>query len=132
MPGSVCAIRSADPAHGMLRTVELMLTVRDMVEVTGVRVVAGQSGLDRPVRWVHISELSDPTPWLNGGELLLTTGMTVNGDGGEYIERIAGHGLAGLGVGVDVGGLDAVTPEMAATADRLGFPILEVPYETPF
>ena len=30
--------------------------------------------LDAPVRWVHISELADPTPWLSGGELLLTTG----------------------------------------------------------
>ncbi len=109
-----------------------MLTVRDMVDVTGVRVVAGEGGLDRPVRWVHISELSDPTPWLSGGELLLTTGMTVNGDGDDYIQRIAGHGLAGLGVGVAVGGLDAVTPEMAAAADALDFPILEVPYETPF
>ncbi len=109
-----------------------VLTVRDMVEVTGVRVVAGEGGLDRPVRWVHISELSDPTPWLSGGELLLTTGMTVNGDGDDYIQRIAAHGIAGLGVGVAVGGLDTVTPEMAAAADALDFPILEVPYETPF
>lgn len=109
-----------------------MLTVRDMVEVTGVRVVAGAGGLDRPVRWVHISELPDPTPWLSGGELLLTTGMTVDGDGDSFVQRIAGHGLAGLGVGIDVGGLDAVTPEMTAAADALDFPILEVPYETPF
>ncbi|MEA2126714.1 MAG: hypothetical protein QOI80_3496 [Solirubrobacteraceae bacterium] len=109
-----------------------MLTVRDMVEVTGVRVVAGAGGLDRPVRWVHISELNDPTPWLNGGELLLTTGMTVNGDGGEYIQRIAAHGLAGLGVGVQVGGLDEVSPDMLEAADALDFPVLEVPYETPF
>ncbi|MEA2177015.1 MAG: hypothetical protein QOG77_312 [Solirubrobacteraceae bacterium] len=109
-----------------------MLTVRDMVEVTGVRVVAGAGGLDRPVRWVHISELNDPTPWLNGGELLLTTGMSVNGDGGEYIARIADHGLAGLGVGVQVGGLDEISSDMLTKADELDFPILEVPYETPF
>ncbi len=125
-------VRLAALAHGPRRNVQNMLTVRDMVEVTGVRVVAGAAGLDRPVRWVHISELSDPTPWLNGGELLLTTGMTVNGDGDEYVERIAAHGLAGLGVGTGVGGLDTVTPEMVAAAERLDFPVLEVPYETPF
>ena len=34
-----------------------------------------RGGLDLPVRWVHISELLDPTPWLSGGELLLSTGM---------------------------------------------------------
>ena len=112
--------------------VSKMLTVRDMVEVTGVRVVAGAGGLDRPVRWVHISEIPDPTPWLNGGELLLTTGMTVNGDGDEYIERLERHGLAALGVGIGVGGLETVAPEMAEAADRLNFPILEIPYETPF
>jgi purine catabolism regulator len=127
----VAAVRLAVPEYGLRRAVE-MLTVRDMVEVTGVRVVAGEGGLDRPVRWVHISELSDPTPWLNGGELLLTTGMTVNGDGGEYIRRIAAYGLAGLGVGIQVGGLEAVSPDMLQAADELDFPVLEVPYETPF
>ena len=29
----------------------------------------------RRVRWVHCTELLDPTPWLTGGELLLTTGI---------------------------------------------------------
>ena len=36
-------------------------------------------GSTAPVRWVHISELADPTPWLSGGELLLTTGMQLGG-----------------------------------------------------
>src|SRR3954454_23236007 len=49
---------------------EPLLTVRDMVDGTGVRVMAAERGLERPVRWVHISELADPTPWLSGGELL--------------------------------------------------------------
>ena len=54
-----------------------MLTLRELE----VRVVAGEAGLDRPVRWVHISELADPTPWLSGGELLLTTGLQLGDDG---------------------------------------------------
>ena len=28
-----------------------------------------------PIAGVHVSELEDPTPYLSGGELLLTTGM---------------------------------------------------------
>ncbi|MEX0743382.1 MAG: PucR family transcriptional regulator ligand-binding domain-containing protein, partial [Actinomycetota bacterium] len=39
-----------------------------------LRFVAGEESANRPIRWVHISELEDPTPWLKGGELLLTTG----------------------------------------------------------
>ena len=122
----------AAPAYGMRRAVEKMLTVRDMVEVTGVRVVAGAGGLDRPVRWVHISELNDPTPWLNGGELLLTTGMTVNGDGGGYIARIAATGWPGSASASRSAASTRSPREMPATADALDFPILEVPYETPF
>ena len=41
----------------------------------GLELTTGDAGADSPVRWVHISELPDPTPWLAGGELLLTTGL---------------------------------------------------------
>ena len=50
-----------------------MLTVRELIGDLDVTLVAGEANLDVPVRWVHISELLDPTPWLSGGELLLTT-----------------------------------------------------------
>ncbi len=109
-----------------------MLTVRDLVDGTPVQVLAGARGLDRPVRWVHISELADPTPWLSGGELLLTTGMGIHDGGRAYVEGLATHGIAGLGVGTGVGGLETVPREMAEAADAHGFPLFEVPYETPF
>jgi purine catabolism regulator len=109
------------------------LTVRDLVASVDVRVVAGEAGLDAPVRWVHISELPDPTPWLSGGELLLTTGMKVGDDGAAYVARLAEHGLAGLGIGVDTGdGLETVPPAMAEEADRRGFPLFVVPRDVPF
>ncbi len=109
-----------------------MLTVRDLTEGTGVRVLAGARGLDRAVRWVHISELADPTPWLSGGELLLTTGMVLDADGDGYLGRLAEHGLAGVGIGIGVGGVDVVPDALVREADARGFPLIEVPYETPF
>ena len=39
----------------------------------GLAVRAASAHLDRPVRWVAVSELEDPAPFLEGGELLLTT-----------------------------------------------------------
>ena len=53
------------------------------------------------MRWVHITELVDPTPWLKGGELLLTTGIQLNGPKvqHELIDRLAEHEIAGLGFG---------------------------------
>jgi purine catabolism regulator len=42
-----------------------------------LKLLAGDEAGMRPVRWVHSSELEDPTAWLKGGELILTTGMGV-------------------------------------------------------
>jgi PucR family transcriptional regulator, purine catabolism regulatory protein len=55
------------------------VTIKDILEVPGLalRLLAGAGGTDRPLRWVHVSELEDPTPWLKGSELLLTTGMGI-------------------------------------------------------
>src|SRR5436190_1000303 len=78
-----------------------MLPLRELLRELEVRVVAGEAGLDRAVRWVHISELRDPTPWLSGGELLLTTGLQLGGDAEqrEYVARLVRRGLTGLGFG---------------------------------
>ena len=108
-----------------------MLSVRELVQDLDVRVVAGEAGLDASVRWVHISELADPTPWLSGGELLLTTGMQLAGQEREFVAKLAEHGLAGIGVGVGLG-LDAVPAAMREEAEQRGLPLLEVPYELPF
>ena len=53
------------------------LTLRDLVSTPelGLRLLAEGPDVDRPVTWVHVSELRDPTPFLSGGELLLTTGL---------------------------------------------------------
>jgi purine catabolism regulator len=111
-------------------------TLRDLLDVPelGLRVVAGDQNLDRPIRWAHVSELQDPTPWLRGGELLLTTGMGLEGSPAlqrSYIRRLVKADLAGLGFGVGFG-FDAVPEPIKRAAEREGFPIVEVPYPVPF
>ena len=113
-----------------------MLSVRDIATLPGLdlRVAAGAEGLSREVSWLHVSELDDPTQWLEGGELLLTTGLGVGeGDTQQraYVRRLAEHGLAGLGFGVGFNFAE-VPGVLAEEADALGFPVLEVPYEVPF
>src|SRR6478609_9007098 len=82
-----------------------MLSVRELIGDLDVTLLAGEAQLDAPVRWVHISELPDPTPWLSGGELLLTTGMGLGDAEAQraYVDRLAEHGLAGLGFGLGFG-----------------------------
>jgi purine catabolism regulator len=110
-----------------------MLTVRDLLRDVDVDVLAGEANLDVPVRWVHISELTDPTPWLSGGELLLTTGMGLDTPEAQraYVHRLADHGLAGLGLGVGFAH-DRVPDALVAAAAERDFPLIEVPYDTPF
>jgi purine catabolism regulator len=110
-----------------------VLLLRDLLRELDVKVVAGEAGLGRAVRWVHISELSDPTPWLSGGELLLTTGLQL-GDAEqqrEYVARLSAHGLSGLGFGAGFSH-EHVPPALTAAAAELGFPLFEVPYHLPF
>src|SRR3954466_3000555 len=110
-----------------------MLTVREVLGDLDVQVLAGEANLDVPVRWVHISELRDPTPWLSGGELLLTTGMALDTPAAhrEFVATLADHGLAGVGVGT--GFKHASVPDALVEAAReRSFPVLATPYELPF
>jgi purine catabolism regulator len=116
--------------------VERVLTVGDIAGIPGLglHVAAGAAGLTREVTWLHTSELSDPTPFLEGGEFLLTTGLGV-GDlaTGQraYLGRLARHGVAGLGFGVGFGFAD-VPAAIVEEANKLDFPVVVVPYEVPF
>src|SRR5688500_15208101 len=110
-----------------------MLTLRDLLSDLDVRTAADGGGLDAPVRWVHISELEDPTPFLSGGELLLTTGMALTDADTQraYVARLAGHGLAGLGLGTGFAH-ESVPAALSEAAAEHGFALFEVPYELPF
>lgn len=41
----------------------------------GAEVLSGESRLDEPVTWVHVSELMDAWRFLSGGELIVCTGL---------------------------------------------------------
>src|ERR671914_1198019 len=110
-----------------------MLALRDLLRDLDVRLVAGEAGVGSAVRWVHISEIVDPTPWLSGGELLLTTGLQLEHPDTqrEYLARLARHGLSGLGLGTGFAH-ETVPQALLEAADEHGFPVFEVPYEVPF
>ena len=78
-----------------------MLTVRAFVEDMGLELAAGEDGRGHPVRWVHITELRDPTPWLSGGELMLTTGLQLDSAvrQREFVAGLPTTALPGSGFG---------------------------------
>src|SRR5690349_10787539 len=56
---------------------------------------------DQTVRWVATSELDDPAPFLEGGEVLLTTGLETAAWSKEwdaYVARLAAVGVVAVGL----------------------------------
>ena len=70
----------------------------------GLEVLAGATGLDRRIEWAHSIELADPSPWLRGRELLLTTGLRLSPTDRDehrgYVDRLDRAGVAALGFGI--------------------------------
>ncbi|MFD7315711.1 PucR family transcriptional regulator [Streptomyces sp. NPDC059883] len=96
---------------------------------------AGEDRLQTPVRWVHASELADPVPYMEGGELLLITATTLDAADPEamrrYVRRLVGAGVVGLGFAVGVNYED-IPEALVEAAREAGLPLLGVPRRTPF
>ena len=115
-------------------------TVAEVLDLPSLRqgrpkVVAGRSGLARPVRWTHVAELPDIARLLRGGELLLSTGVAFPEDPDELralVVRLAEVGVAGLVVELGRRYPQALPAQLVAAADELGLPLVELRRETPF
>ncbi|CAM5657798.1 hypothetical protein SNARM312S_03309 [Streptomyces narbonensis] len=76
-------------------------TLASLVQHSALKLIvrAGEDRLDTPVRWAHVSELADPVPYMEGGELLLTTALTLDAEDLEamrrYVRRLLGAGVSG-------------------------------------
>lgn len=99
-----------------------------------LRVVAGFGQVDRRMHWAHSIELSDPIPWLRGGELVLTTGLRLSSDSDQlrhYVRGLDAAGVSAIGFGVGLSHAE-VPRQLIEEANRIGMPVLEVPLETSF
>jgi purine catabolism regulator len=98
----------------------------------GLRVLTGSDALSKPIGWVHPTELTDPQAFLEGGELLLTTGLALDElTSAAYVQRLVEAGVAGVGFGVGLSH-DTVPAALVDAAAEAGLPLLEVPKRTPF
>jgi PucR family transcriptional regulator, purine catabolism regulatory protein len=89
---------------------------------------------DLDVRWVATSELLDPAPFLEGGEILLTTGLEAKGwrrEWDAYVGRLAGVRIAALGIGTGLTHAKAPAGLIRACQAH-GLNLIEVPRATPF
>lgn len=112
-----------------------MVTMADLLAERDLALVAVHlATADAEIRWVATSELVDPTPYLEGGEVLLTTGLETKGWRSEwhrYVERLAAAGVAGLGLAVGL--THEQPPKLLVRACRdVGLNLFEVPRPTTF
>lgn len=110
------------------------LSVADLVAMPhlGIEVLAGADGLERMIEWTHVSELEDPAPWLEGGEMLIVNGFGVPADGAgqaRYVTRLAERRVIALALGRHAPPLQR---DIFEAANRLALPLLRLPTETPF
>ena len=98
------------------------------------RVVAGEGGLDRAVRWAHVVDLPDPAPWVRPGQLLLTTGLSwpkSEDKQRKQIRQLTEKGLAAMVLAVPRF-LEEFPKAAREEADRAMLPLMEIPFEIPF
>ncbi len=96
--------------------------------------VTDAPALDHPIRWVATSELLDPTPYLQGGELLLTNGIGVPKTRSaidRYVARLMAAGVVGLGFGVGTVHQQVPAPLLASAREH-GLSLVAVDEPTPF
>ncbi|MFE9322720.1 PucR family transcriptional regulator [Nocardia sp. NPDC052278] len=116
----------------------MLLSVADVLTMPVVRAgepeVVGAAALDRPVRWVHVSDLPEVAELLVGGELMLTTGLALTGSDEStvtYLNSLATAGVAGLVIELGEA-VPRLSPIVAETADALGLPVIALHRVTRF
>lgn len=109
----------------------------DLPEVIRARpeVLSGAKLDELPCRWVHTSEIYEIGPLLQGGEILLTTGLGLVKRGPEecreYVRSLARAGVSALCV--ELGRSFPHLPEaLTAEAQELSFPVMVFHEVVPF
>ncbi len=114
------------PADGAPMTVSAMLR---LPALAGAQVVAGRSGVGRPVRRANVMEVPDIVPWVRPEGVLLTTGYPLREPGNDLAALVADlddRGVSALAVKLHRY-LDALPARMLAEADSRGLPLVLVP-----
>ncbi|MFI8085513.1 PucR family transcriptional regulator [Kitasatospora sp. NPDC086009] len=99
------------------------------------QVVAGTDHLERPVRWVHVSELPDVAGVLQGGELVLTTGIALPEDReglARYVRELDEVGVAGLAIEFGRRYFDSLPRALVHAAEQRGLPLIALRRELRF
>ncbi|EMY32465.1 transcriptional regulator [Arthrobacter crystallopoietes BAB-32] len=100
----------------------------------GLRMLAGEAGLQHRITWAHTSDLPRLWEWVTGGELMMTNGLSIPADPQgqvELAEALVAAGASALAIGEKMHAPE-LTAEFIEACERLPLPVLNVPYPLPF
>src|SRR6266566_5007395 len=129
--------RPAPYALPMLPTLGDLLGL-DVIRRGSPQVVAGSDGLRARVRWVHVLELADAAHLLQGGELVLTTGVALPADPSllaRYaadLASVGGTGVSALAVELGRRYVGALPAALVRAAADSGLTLIAFEREVPF
>ncbi|MGP7818027.1 PucR family transcriptional regulator [Niallia sp. 01092] len=108
---------------------ELELTVSDVLKrktFDKAKLLAGKNGLKRKIKWSHILEVKDMERFVNGGELILTTGINLQLDAQiqlEYVSKLIDLDTACLCI--EMGScITSIPKNVLELADERNYPII--------
>jgi len=107
----------------------------DVLRRGSPRVIAGADGLAARVRWVHVLELADAAHLLQGGELVLTTGVALPAEPGllaRYATDLAAAGVSALAVELGRRYVGTLPPALVQAAAGSGLTLIAFEREVPF
>ena len=89
--------------------------------------------LDRVIRWVHSSEMPDPSAYLRGGEVVLSAGIWfwAGSSPQVFAAGLAGAGAAAIGFGPSPL-VPAVPPALVEACAEHGLTLFAIPDHVPF
>lgn len=114
-----------------------VLTVADclrMEPLAGAVLEAGAAGINRPVRWVHVVDIPEIEECLVGGELILTSGISLGHDQ-SLQNRIVPimHELELAGLVIAIGPyIERVPATILRAADEYAIPVISIPWSINF
>lgn len=112
-----------------------MVALSQLLTLPDLQLRLLQSGPGDPdVSWVSTTELLDLSGYLEGGEVILTTGLSLASDDPrwrDFVAVLSRARVAGIGFGIGVNH-DSVPPPLVHAASTYRVALFEVPLPVPF
>lgn len=112
-------------------TVEEALSIYPLSEA---KLIAGANGRHRVVKSINVMDAPDISDWIKEGEMLLTTAYLIKDnleEASALLHTLDRRGSAGLAI--KPGRFwDAIPERLVEEADRLNFPLIELPFQFTF